>query len=130
MKRTPLHRHTELQRRSFLRAVNPERKAKRREAGEVYGPGYVWIAQQPCILRGHPLHRCAWSKDRRPEAHHHPTVGAGGKDANGCTPMCHAAHDMAHSMGPETFQRRYGVDLDQLARTWWARYEAVRDEAA
>ena len=37
MKRSPIHRHAELQRHAFMRAVNPERKAKRKAEGEVYG---------------------------------------------------------------------------------------------
>ena len=129
MKRTALHRHAELQRRGYLRAVNPERKARRREAGEVYGPGYVWMTRQPCILRGHPDHRCAWARYRNLEAHHVKSVGAGGGDAENIVPVCHLAHDALHSRGPETFERRYYVSLTVLARDWWIRFRSSQEVA-
>lgn len=129
MKRTALHRHAQLQRHAYLRAVNPARKAKRREAGEVYGPGYLWMTRQPCILRSRPDHRCAWSQDRQPEAHHVKSVGAGGRDAEDTVPVCHVAHDALHSMGPETFERRHNVSLTTLARDWWIRYRSSQEVA-
>jgi len=120
MKRTPLHRHTELQRRGYLRSVNQERKAKRREAGEVYGPGYVWMTSQPCALSGRG--KCHMAQHRSPEAHHVRSVGAGGHDEQNVVPICHGHHDQVHSFGRETFERRHGVDLHASAVRWWARY--------
>ncbi|GMV07390.1 MAG: hypothetical protein AMXMBFR53_36650 [Gemmatimonadota bacterium] len=119
----PLERHAQLQRRTYLKAVNRERKARRREAGDVYGPGYVWATQQPCEERGHPLHRCGWSRDRRPEAHHLKTVGSGGKDANNLIFCCHALHDEFHARTLEDMERKYRKDYHAVARRIWRAWQ-------
>jgi len=130
MKRTPLHRHTELQRRSFLRAVNPERKARRKEAGEVYGPYYAWTTEQPCALAGKTGHRCYYVPERGREAHHVRSVGAGGKDAANILPLCSLHHDLAHSLGAQEIKRRRWLDLKAEAVALYRRSPFYREEAA
>lgn len=125
MRRTPIQRHTALQRNAFLRSVNPDRKARRKEAGEVYGPGYVWATGQPCALQGKTGHRCYYVPERGREAHHVRSVGAGGKDAGNVVALCSLHHDLVHSRGGAEVHRRYGVDLAAVARGTWRQYEEL-----
>lgn len=110
MKRTSLRRHTR------VRPVNPERKRRRKEAGEVYGPYHRWVADEsdaPCVLRKRGGHMCGWWEGRtKMEAHHVATVGAGGKDAGNEVRCCPFAHTIIHDTPPSLLVERYdGVDL-------------------
>ena len=142
MKRTgPLRRHTELhqtaslQRHAFMRAVNPERKAKRKEAGEVYGPYHRWVAddsEAPCVLYRRGGHLCEWVGDRRRmEGHHVKRVGSGGKDAGNEVRVCPLAHDTIEATAPSVLVRRYdGVDLEAEALALYVSSPFYHEEAA
>lgn len=102
--------------------VNRKRKAKRAEAGEVYGPGYVWMVGQPCEESGHPDHRCIYYPDRNLEAHHLKHVGSGGKDAFNLIPACHALHDEFHARPLSAMEAKYGKDYHACAHVHWCAY--------
>ena len=51
------------------------------------------------------------------DAHHHPTVGAGGTYRD-LTPLCSGIdghHTEFHSTGQATFQKKYGLDIKAAA---------------
>lgn len=108
MKRTPLQARKALARRTALNPVNRERKQRRQDAGEVYGPYHIWLATLPCTV----LNRDCWG----PVAGHHlKTVAAGGKDADGEICLCASHHLEVHTIGRLLFEARHHIDLDLAA---------------
>jgi len=107
----------ELQRRSFLHAVNPERKAKLYERN--YGEKADWIRSLPCLVCG-----------ARPcDAAHVKSRGAGGTSAD-LVPLCHAHHMEQHAIGVCTFEARYDVDLTLEAHDFHSQWESQWEREA
>jgi len=135
MKRTPLSRHAQLQRRTWIKAMNRERKAKRRAEGLVYGPYHRWVADEsnaPCALRqGSGGHACGFFPYRaRMEGHHLKKVGSGGKDAANEVRVCAFAHDLLEDHpGTMWAKTEHGVDLIGIALDLWARYQREQEGA-
>jgi len=69
-----------------------------------------FIESKPCALCGLD------NRHGRMASHHIKRVGAGGHDENNMIPLhwfsCHA---IAHSMGPDKFQKKCGCDLKAYA---------------
>ena len=53
---------------------------------------------------------------------HLQTRGAGGDDRNNVVPMCGHAHALQHETGIRSFQKRWGVDLKEIAHRLTAEY--------
>ena len=51
-------------------------------------------------------------------AHHVVTRGSGGGDDN-VVPLCGLHHDQIHRLGTLSFQRLYGVNLEEMAADLW-----------
>lgn len=103
MKRTPLRRYTPLRSRTKLRAVNAERQAHLYERN--FGSYSDVIRMMPCLV-------C----DRQPvEAHHTTSRGAGG-DRSTLIPLCRRCHALLHTMGRQSFEARFSIDLEALYR--------------
>jgi hypothetical protein len=56
------------------------------------------------------------------DVHHLTSRGAGGDDAENIVPLCRVHHGEFHSMGVNTFQLHYNVDLRFVARAIYARF--------
>lgn len=119
MKRTPLSRRTP------LRKVNPERKKRRKDAGEVYGPYFGYVSKLPCMLIGN-FHHCRGLNT----AHHLKSVGAGGHDEQNLVPICQGGHAELHMIGRERFQARHLVALSDEASRTWSKWERTKRYAA
>jgi hypothetical protein len=91
-----LNKSSSLNRGGKIAPVNQARKARRKEAGDVYGPYHRTVASFSCIGRGSVKHIvCESFPGRAPiESHHVRSVGAGGKDEENTVPVCPALHDM------------------------------------
>lgn len=108
-----------LQRATGVRKRNAKRAAKNH--ARAYGAKRDWIVRQPCAV-------CGWMGPSEPA--HAKTGGTGRKsDARLLIPMCgtvffpepsEGCHQEAHR-GVKTFEKKYGVNLLELA----AEYEAL-----
>ena len=67
------------------------------------GPQAVLCRISPCAVRG-----CKFRGQC--EAHHYPSRGAGGLDAD-TLPLCPDHHDEVHRIGAKSFEVKYGVSL-------------------
>lgn len=90
-------------RRTPLRRVNPERRAKLRE--RQFGPHATRIRALPC---------CVCGADPPSDPAHIRSRGAGGTSRD-LVPLCRRCHREQHAAGIETFQRDHDVDLVDLA---------------
>ena len=111
MKRSWLSRKTPLARKTPINPVNRERKKRRADEGEVYGPYHRAMAKLPCSLAGYPPHVCVGIVC----GHHLTRVGNGGIDRANEVPVCVRAHRECHTRGDRWVEYRYGVDLRRLA---------------
>lgn len=95
-----------------------------RESSVIKCPSHMkWVRGHECCISNHPWSdnlRCAHGCSGRIEAHHSTTRGAGGGDET-VVPLCSAAHQEGHTIGWTTFERRYRVDLTNIAQTLWAK---------
>jgi hypothetical protein len=95
-------------------------KAKKRKPSEtlrIYGgeDRLVWVASQPCIICG--LRAC--------DNAHVATGGMGRKaDARFIVPLCSPDHRELHQIGVASFEKRYSIDLLQLAAQTEAAWRA------
>lgn len=71
----------------------------------------AWIRGQPCVVPN-----CG-----RPGECAHVRVRLHGDVAN-CVPLSPGCHRELHSIGIASFERRYSLDLRQLAAHYWIRY--------
>lgn len=79
----------------------------------VYGPLHRFTKTLPCLLIGRvPGHVCIGSVS----SHHVKTVGSGGVDLYNTANICEGFHREGHSIGWETWQAKYRVDLPAEAR--------------
>lgn len=100
MKRTPLNRKTPLKKTN--------RKRQRARFARAYGSAenVARIQAMPCVI-------C----NRTPsEAAHVKSRGAGGTWQD-LVPLCRDHHREQHTMGIDTFQSHYCVDLTRIAQT-------------
>lgn len=103
----PLPRYTPLKSRTKLRAVSAERQAARYE--KAFGSYSDLIRQMSCLTCG-----------RSPvDPHHVHSRGAGGDKSTLC-PLCRSCHDVLHSIGRQSFERKYEIDLEAEAAELWA----------
>lgn len=70
------------------------------------------IRELPCAIGGQFC-------DAEVHAHHVRSVGAGGSECD-LVPLCAIHHQELHNVGKSTFLRKYGVDLEKLARRLWS----------
>lgn len=116
MKRTPLVRRTR------INPVNRDRRAKRQAEGKVYGEYHRYVSEQPCILAFNPEGSQCFGDT---VGHHVETVGHGGEDEGNEVSLCVQHHDEVHRLGIDTFQDRYGIDLDMEAANLWTRWRGL-----
>lgn len=79
---------------------------KRMRGTDYYGPWYYVVCGMECCVCG----SAGWW------AHHVKSVGAGGLDAENCAPLCMAHHAEVENIGRKTFEKKYGVDLETIAK--------------
>ncbi len=123
MKKTPLKRGTKplkrgkpMKRSGRIKARGKSRFPKRRD------PAFIaWIRGQHCCV---PVGKYWWPD--RPtgivEPAHVQTRGAGGLDKGNTVPMCQQHHAEQHTLGIQTFQKKYGIDLKREAADYARRY--------
>lgn len=112
MKRSALARRTPLREKTRLRPVNPRRRAKLRVKD--FGHRARWLMDMPCCVPGCSLHSGP--------PHHVKTRGAGGTKRNQ-VPICWEHHMEIHSLGKTSFERKYGLNLTELAVHYCGLYE-------
>lgn len=88
--------------RSPVARSNPKRRERLFEDAFGSVERVEWIRRSPCVVPGCEGFPC--------ENHHWPTKGAGGK-ATDISPLCIPHHREFHQLGPETWQRKHGIDL-------------------
>lgn len=86
--------------RTRINPVNPERKRRLRE--QKFGEKADWISSLPCDTCGAPPPS---------DPSHYPSRGAGGTKKD-LFPQCRSCHEELGA-GPETFQRKHDVDLNE-----------------
>ena len=77
-----------------------------------------FIRLQPCILRGKQGHEC---KGPVQCCHYRMATGGGQglKPSDEFTfPCCWGGHDLQHRIGEPEFQKRFGLDLRQICRSY------------
>ena len=119
--------------------MNLPRRRKRERSGIRDGDGPIrcpahlqWCRNFHCLIEGKSYamgeygynHEC----DGRIEAHHVRKGADGGmglkpSDAT-VVPLCTWAHSLVHSVGVDSFEKRYGVDLSATAAELWSRSPA------
>lgn len=121
-RKTPLRTKNPLRSKKRVNPVNRERQARRKEKG-IRGEKMEWMKHQQCELWDRPDHKCA---PGTVAGHHHPTVGAGGTDKD-TTPLCMYAHTRGprafHNMGPESWQERWDINLEETNAKWERRWQ-------
>lgn len=113
------------ERRTRMKARNPERAAERFR--KTFGPeGFAkWLRKQPCEACG------KMGPGNKNEVHHEPTRGAGGTWID-TVALCRSCHARRHDIGAPRFWREVGKDYGQATSVtqtrWLARTEGGRDE--
>lgn len=80
-----------------------------REATQKVWPAHRrWVKSHYCSVPGCPYHGAVI------DFAHTKTVGAGGHDAGGIS-LCRIHHMEQHQIGIETFAKRHGIDLEEIA---------------
>jgi hypothetical protein len=64
----------------------------------------AWLRTYPCVLCGNSA-----------EPAHVKSRGAGGDDIGNTVPLCRTHHREQHDTGIQSFARKYGIDLAQVA---------------
>lgn len=108
---------------TFVR-LPKKRPKKARRTESLRCPGHLsFLRQHECSIAGRSSGKRQWGNavveyghvcQGRIEAHHVTTRGAGGGDDT-AVPLCSGAHADLHNIGIETFEKRYAVDLAQIA---------------
>lgn len=116
-RKKPLARKTPLKRTKPLRHTpgKPTRFAGRRDdTDQAYGK---WVRGRSCLLGASG--RCYGPV----EADHVKTRGSGGTDLGNLINLCTLHHTQRHTMGRHSFEKKYGVDLAQIAADLFAQYD-------
>lgn len=102
----------------------PQRKKRVRmnvrESSVIRCPGHMkYVRGFSCSIENKNDHVCVG----RMEAHHVREGSNGGvglkPDDSTCVPLCGRAHQLGHSIGWQTFETRYQVDLKSIAKRLW-----------
>ena len=89
-----------------------------------------WIRGLRCILDGWGVK--VWTRPGTGTTHmcwgssqvcHIKSRGTGGPDRNNVVPMCAYAHDEQHRIGIPAFEKRWGVNLKEVAHALTAQYD-------
>jgi hypothetical protein len=93
-----------------------------REEAQIRSPGHLaWVRGHSCCIEGKPNHTC----HGRIEAHHVREGSNGGMglkcDDSDAVPLCSDAHALGHTMGWQSFQRAFLVNLPAIAAELWRR---------
>lgn len=116
LQRSPMSRG----RKTRVKAVNRERKKRRQQEGEVYGPFHRWVSGKPCIVRS----ELCWGTVA---GHHLKSVGSGGKDADGEVPLCSLHHAEIHQ-STARFEARHKVSVRDAANRLLSEYGTPDEE--
>lgn len=109
MKRSPLRRTGGLKRGGSLKRTRMPRQNKERAAelrAVQFGRQADWCRTAECCVPVCRVQGC--------DPHHEPTRARGGIDKD-TVPLCRVHHDERHA-GIKTFETRYGIDLEEIAR--------------
>ena len=90
----------------------PSRKKTSEEENWISEEIIRWLRGIGCILCGHlngSIH-----------IHHVKTRGSGGEDKLNVVPLCAIHHAEIHTIGRNTFDKKYGVSLSDCAAMLWA----------
>ena len=71
-----------------------------------------YIKQQPCCVTGMMIVNQD-TGNIESDPHHTISKGAGGSDLS-CVPLLHELHQECHSIGQETFQKKYDIDFKEV----------------
>ena len=107
MRRTELKRNAMKPRKTRVKARNPKRK--RSEFQRAFGGAarVLWVQSQLSVVSGYRPCVCA----------HVRTGGAGRRaDAKWIVPLTDAEHRELHQIGKDSFEAKYGVDLEAAAK--------------
>lgn len=125
----PIQRKTRLRSGAPPRATGrPSQRFKKRR-NNAYR---AWIRSHPCLLLFHRP-ECYSECHQAAECAHVRTRGAGAADVGECVPLCPLAHRLAgwsvHQDGIKSFQKRFGIDLadvaGELAQRWSKSLESM-----
>lgn len=124
-----------LKRGGRLRVRNPEKAKKRRAEDRVYGSYHRYVTTLSCWVAEHSPSRHVCEVGDPIDGHHVISVGAGGEDAANVVPLCRRLHTASpavsvHSMGKQSFDEFWGVNLESAAVLIWARFHSQAAEAA
>ncbi len=143
LKRVPLRPST----RAIPRGAPPERKAppKARKVPKRFAkrrdPEYCrWIRTLSCPFDRSrmrfepPESEIGWILFHRDcsgpvECAHVKARACGGDDRGNTIPLCRGHHRQSHTIGIQTFQRRYGLDMAALAEQLAASYQSPPETA-
>lgn len=89
------------------------KKKERRSRRELDGDYIAWIKSLKCCVTG----------QSGVDAHHVIRKSQGGSDRT-CVPLTHKMHMELHSIGVDTFENKYGVDLDALWKKLSEHYDS------
>ena len=109
--------------RSYIKRCGPR---TRRTGGHLFedgrDPTYLeWVRTFPCVIcLKHGL-----TQTSKTQACHVKSRGAGGVDRGNCYPGCGAHHDEQGSKGFRHMERKYGMNLANVALQLGLRYEAA-----
>lgn len=94
-------------------------RTKPRNPDRVYCPPHLsWLRKRNCCVQDGDFGPGAIGCSGKMEAHHVKTRGAGGGDDSG-VPLCVRHHGQYHTVGHDTFERMYAVDLERIAAELW-----------
>lgn len=105
-KRTPKAKGQGLARSKRVNPINRERKAKL--SAQNFGPCSRMARLSPCVVK-----TCKRLPPHEPA--HVRSRGAGGQDFANVVSMCTPHHREQHDSGIQSFQARYGLDLEAEA---------------
>lgn len=71
-----------------------------------------YIKQQPCCVTSMMIVNQDSGKIES-DPHHTTSKGAGGSDL-ACVPLLHELHQECHTIGTETFQKKYNIDFELI----------------
>ena len=121
-------KQTQLRRKTPMKKVNPERKA--RELLRAYGPPArrEWVKALPCSVPGCPNHP---SENAHVNPEGRPSDGPSGiarkHDYTQIVPLCRHHHDQYHDMGQRSFNDKHGIDVDFVACYIESRWQDEQD---
>lgn len=121
-RKAPLKRSGKpIARRTRLKTKGRSRFAHRRNKAFAQ-----WVADFRCCIGYYgldPSHDCPLGY-LGSEAAHIKSRGAGGDDARNIVPLCRYHHQEQHTMGIKSFQKKYGIVLQDFADHFWNFYQS------